>query len=1136
MRRLCLLLPSGSDLHFLASSAAFRFEEEEDEQDDEGEEEEGGDDGGDDPNGDDPVVEPRIDDGFDARPQASNDGEDFEAATYKCKDLKDLKMPQVPKDSVGFRLWRNALLTQYSAIDRTGKARILRWLQVCMGPEVTNREIAQLQNDPEQLPRLDSFLASQISDAKYMKGEFGLEVQAYIERAHAHGVLPSGRAMLAMLSRRFRVDRLRGVTVTQQTLLAVTLDGFSYNQMQTFKERVEYILNGIAPEHWPSDATLFSWFYANIKTPRGMQRIIDKIKDSAPTSRRRTFGWLREQFSDHLAELREDANERDFREAMLKETEGKGNKTTAKPKGHDASAKTKSNATAVPAKDTAVPAAPGKPPKGTPKGNKAKAKSKAKAKGGAKGDGSGNDTMIKVKVKAKAKAIMIQRVHRQRRMRAPRLKLPCHACSSQRVHAIGARTVSAVSQEKKNVLAQELLDLCVHQEAFVVQYKQRLNCVADVLGELNLERTHRLLQTAPVTNFISEKSCAGSHTRRATNHGMQPKHPTLAAQHVSAESKAILDTSQFGKQRTTQCKRRAGSRRMQTAGRLGAISSGSTCAPIRHWLIAGGSSKSKGASVSSAAVAMLLPTTAAGRAVEDATRVGKAAARGSYNSLLRIGFNAVCKVLAAFATFVCSLIAHETWASQSLAAPAILSLPAGVQRSSGSGYKLDWIADSGAGRSLTSFESLKAQGVYPDDLVCHEDEPVSFETGNGRTESSSINTIGAIFGPHKSYVLNSCPTVRSMGEIMNQGFAFTWLPHELSFFVPKDALQMTADGSRVHKASMVEGDAPIFSEDVQFAMPAQKKLMHDSARSSKKSKDITLNAGSRDIFFDPGVPSPSAAGSRDPDPTVEVEEPKASAEDPDQIMPPQPLPPPAKPPGDGALADSERESSEDDGLAKHRKLVKEAQSLEHSRLSHFPKNPACPTCQRSRMYRKRVAARRADPLADRGMLPEVMQFGERVATDFIIVRKLKDGKENATQVVRGEYSGWARAYPVAKRDTDTVSRNLLLFLGPAYDRTTVICKSDQAIEILAACKCLGVVHEDTLDSRFPHNSQLERDIRTIEEIARATHLGAGLRSCPINTMRPQCCPHNILPLAKNKHAIALQSALSLLDVNCCWDN
>ena len=113
-----------------------------------------------------------------------------------------------------------------------------------------------------------------------------------------------------------------------------------------------------------------------------------------------------------------------------------------------------------------------------------------------------------------------------------------------------------------------------------------------------------------------------------------------------------------------------------------------------------------------------------------------------------------------------------------------------------------------------------------------------------------------------------------MGEIINQGFAFIWLPDELPFCVPKDALQKTADSLHVHKASRVEGNVPIFSEEVQFAMPAQKKLMHDSARSSKKSKDITFNAGSRDIFFDPGVPSPSAAGSRDPDPTVEVEEPK----------------------------------------------------------------------------------------------------------------------------------------------------------------------------------------------------------------------------------------------------------------------
>ena len=189
---------------------------------------------------DDPVIDPRVVDDGDAQGGAAADDGDYEGATYRYKDLKDLKLPQLPKDSVGFRSWRNALLTQFAAIDRTGQARVLRWLQICVRPEVTNIEIAFFQNNPEQLPRLDSYLASQLSDARHMKGEFGLEVQAYIERAHSHGVLPSGRAMLAMLSRRFRVDRVRGATVTQQTLLAITLDGFSYGVQGASRVCVEW--------------------------------------------------------------------------------------------------------------------------------------------------------------------------------------------------------------------------------------------------------------------------------------------------------------------------------------------------------------------------------------------------------------------------------------------------------------------------------------------------------------------------------------------------------------------------------------------------------------------------------------------------------------------------------------------------------------------------------------------------------------------------------------------------------------------------------------------------------------------------------------------------------------------------------
>ena len=65
--------------------------------------------------------------------------------------------------------------------------------------------------------------------------------------------------------------------------------------------------------------------------------------------------------------------------------------------------------------------------------------------------------MAMIKVKVKAKAIVIQRVHLQRRMRALRLKLPCHACSSQWGHVIGARTVPFRTKQGGAVNPKELL-------------------------------------------------------------------------------------------------------------------------------------------------------------------------------------------------------------------------------------------------------------------------------------------------------------------------------------------------------------------------------------------------------------------------------------------------------------------------------------------------------------------------------------------------------------------------------------------------------------------------------------------------------------------------------------------------------
>ena len=98
------------------------------------------------------------------------------------------------------------------------------------------------------------------------------------------------------------------------------------------------------------------------------------------------------------------------------------------------------------------------------------------------------------------------------------------------------------------------------------------------------------------------------------------------------------------------------------------------------------------------------------------------------------------------------------------------------------------------------------------------------------------------------------------------------------------------------------------------------------------------------------------------------------------------------------------------------------------------------------------------------------------------MQKLSSGKEHGVQVIRDEYSGWVRAYPMFNRDAANVTGNILSFLGPVYDNPFVMVKSDQAAEPKLACKQLACAFEGSLENRFLHNAVLERDIRTLQGV------------------------------------------------------
>ena len=88
---------------------------------------------------------------------------------------------------------------------------------------------------PDCCPRLDAHIASVLADSRHMTSE-------YIEGSQLNYTAPRGRVLLQMVARRFFLDQRRGANLTEQALLELQIDTFSYQSLLTFADRAEYIL------------------------------------------------------------------------------------------------------------------------------------------------------------------------------------------------------------------------------------------------------------------------------------------------------------------------------------------------------------------------------------------------------------------------------------------------------------------------------------------------------------------------------------------------------------------------------------------------------------------------------------------------------------------------------------------------------------------------------------------------------------------------------------------------------------------------------------------------------------------------------------------------------------------------------
>ena len=231
-----------------------------------------------------------------------------------------------------------------------------------------------------------------------------------------------------------------------------------------------------------------------------------------------------------------------------------------------------------------------------------------------------------------------------------------------------------------------------------------------------------------------------------------------------------------------------------------------------------------------------------------------------------------------------------------------------------SAFDLEWIADSGAGRDLGSERTFVQQGIPKEKFLEHISEinPTKFETGNGAfTSDTCVDLQGESFGQARFNVMNDCPLVRSLGQIVSSGKPFIWMPGEMPFFAnSSDDVQIAADESQLLFAQRVEDFGPIFRENFKAAV----------------SKALASGSIQEDL-----VPE---------------------------------CPPPSDDEGEIRFIDDGQAGEE---------LMREAASIRH-RISYMPKNPYCEVCRRARMYKAKTIKVRHDPLEARGHLEPVTKF------------------------------------------------------------------------------------------------------------------------------------------------------------------
>ena len=208
----------------------------------------------------------------------------LEKKLMRVKTYESLKLPTLPKNASEARTFKNGMFNVICKLAKADEAPAFKWISRCAKPD------ADL-SDSSPYPVLDRVLGSKLLEMS-KNTRFAMQFQTMQEEAQKHGRQPKGRKLLWVVFEKFKMEKDKGVSLTQSHLLGLKVQGNDIQALENFRNKFDYVWQALEVEERPSSSAIRSLLFEQLKNHPSMMLTIDKFRNASTGSSKRTYQWL----------------------------------------------------------------------------------------------------------------------------------------------------------------------------------------------------------------------------------------------------------------------------------------------------------------------------------------------------------------------------------------------------------------------------------------------------------------------------------------------------------------------------------------------------------------------------------------------------------------------------------------------------------------------------------------------------------------------------------------------------------------------------------------------------------------------------------------------------------------------------